>query len=690
MTTLRNEIDSIDEQIVKLLASRRDLSTKVIEQKDADQKDIRDPQREEELLRDRVKLAKQLGIDPSLVIRVFHEVIDDSLRLQHNYIQEKLTGKAVMPSKVAYHGIPGSYCTLAAEQYFGSASENNTYIGFPTFAEVIQAVESGRADCAVIPVENTTTGGINDIYDLLLNSKVYIVGEEIFKISHCLVGLKDTNIKSIKKILASHLSYSDSSNFLNTLSGASVELVSDSAMAAKRVADQKDPTLVAVAGDAAAKQYGLEVVKRDITNSKDNYIRYLVVSKNPTKVDKRIPCKTSIVMSVQNRAGALVESLQALSRRGIDFKKLESRPINGNPFEEMFYLDFEGNIADQEIDSAIQDLTKSTKFIRVLGSYPSKWLVRTVVTPRPVSQDASKDNLVVNATVNANQTSTEQAKTIATEAPKVEKPRKKLSYELASRQHKESDTIIDVKGIKIGGNGFVVMAGPCSVESYDQIMTCAKHAKDNGAVILRGGCFKPRTSPYSFQGMGYEGLDILCEAGRTYGLPVITEVMSTEDVDGVAAKTDIIQVGARNMQNFNLLKALGKTRVPIMLKRGMSSTIEDLLNATEYILANGNQQVILCERGIRTFETATRTTLDISAVPVLRRMTHLPIIVDPSHAAGERDLVPPLAMAAKAVGSHGIIVEFHPDPEKALSDGPQALRFPQFEKMMSDLLGADE
>jgi 3-deoxy-7-phosphoheptulonate synthase len=240
--------------------------------------------------------------------------------------------------------------------------------------------------------------------------------------------------------------------------------------------------------------------------------------------------------------------------------------------------------------------------------------------------------------------------------------------------------------VKIGGSEFVVMAGPCSVESEQQIMECARHAKECGARILRGGCFKPRSSPYSFQGLGYEGLELLAEAGRAYGLPIVTEVMSPEDVEGIAAHADILQIGARNMQNFTLLKALGRTHLPILLKRGLSSSLDDLLNAAEYILAHGNQQVILCERGIRTFETATRSTLDISAVPVIKRESHLPIIIDPSHAAGERDLVPPLALAAKAVGAHGIIVEFHPEPEKALSDGPQALRFPQFQKLMKDLL----
>lgn len=230
-----------------------------------------------------------------------------------------------------------------------------------------------------------------------------------------------------------------------------------------------------------------------------------------------------------------------------------------------------------------------------------------------------------------------------------------------------------------------MIAGPCSVESKEQIFSCAGEVKEDGAHILRGGCYKPRTSPYAFQGLGVEGLEYLEEAGRTYDLPIITELLSIEQLDEVLKYSDIIQIGARNMQNFSLLKEVGRTHKPILIKRGMMSSIEELLNATEYVLASGNRQVMLCERGIRTFETATRNTLDLSAVPVLKQLTHLPVIVDPSHAVGERDKVEPMALAAKVVGAHGIMIEMHPEPEKALSDGPQSLYFDQFRKLMSKL-----
>jgi chorismate mutase/prephenate dehydratase len=261
-------------------------------------------------------------------------------------------------------------------------------------------------------------------------------------------------------------------------------------------------------------------------------------------------------------------------------------------------------------------------------------------------------------------------------------PASPKGYKLGSRGHKEHDTIVEVSGVKIGGDDLVMIAGPCAVESWDQVMSTAKVVKESGGVLLRGGCFKPRTSPYSFQGLGYEGLEMLVEAGKAYGLPVVTEVVSPEDVEAVARKADVLQIGTRNMQNFSLLSAVGRVHRPVMLKRGMSSSLDELLQAAEYILSEGNQQVFLCERGIRTFETSTRNTLDLSAVPVLRQRTHLPVIVDPSHAAGDRDLVAPLSLAAQAVGADGIMVEIHPDPENALSDGPQSLRFDQYRELM--------
>jgi 3-deoxy-7-phosphoheptulonate synthase len=258
-------------------------------------------------------------------------------------------------------------------------------------------------------------------------------------------------------------------------------------------------------------------------------------------------------------------------------------------------------------------------------------------------------------------------------------------YKLASRETKEGNTVIKVGDVEIGGPKCVVMAGPCAVESEEQLMESAYVVKKAGASMLRGGAFKPRTSPYSFQGLGEEGLKILAKAREKTGLPVVTEVMSTSEVELVESYADVLQVGARNTQNFALLKAVGQAKKPVLLKRGMMTTLEELLMSAEYILASGNDNVILCERGIRTFETAMRNTLDISAVPVLKDKTHLPVIVDPSHAIGQWKFVLPLAKAAVAVGADGLLIEVHPDPQHALSDGPQSLKPEKFSKLMDEI-----
>jgi 3-deoxy-7-phosphoheptulonate synthase len=258
-------------------------------------------------------------------------------------------------------------------------------------------------------------------------------------------------------------------------------------------------------------------------------------------------------------------------------------------------------------------------------------------------------------------------------------------YKFVSREFRSSKTEITVRGATIGGSEFVVMAGPCSVESERQILESAEIVARGGAKLLRGGAFKPRTSPYDFQGLEVEGLKLLDKARKATGLGIITEVMSDRDVELVAEYADILQIGARNMQNFALLKTLGKCGRPVLLKRGMSSTVKELLMSAEYVVAHGNPNVILCERGIRTFETVTRNTCDIAAIAALNELTHLPVILDPSHATGKRSLVPALSRAGVAIGADGLIVEMHPHPEKAMSDGAQSLDPVQFAKMMADL-----
>lgn len=261
-----------------------------------------------------------------------------------------------------------------------------------------------------------------------------------------------------------------------------------------------------------------------------------------------------------------------------------------------------------------------------------------------------------------------------------------MGYKLASRKEKHDDTCINVGSTVVGGNVLTIIAGPCAIENRDLYLQAAVQLKNLGVQMLRGGAFKPRTSPYAFQGLAEEGLDILADAKRTTGLPIVTEVMDTRDVETVAKYADVLQIGSRNMQNFPLLKEVGRGAKPVLLKRGLSATIEEWLMAAEYVMAEGNSQVIMCERGIRTFETHTRNTLDISAIPAIKKLSHLPVIVDPSHAAGKWEMVAPLAKASVAAGADGLMIEVHPCPGEAMCDGGQSLTIENFSGLMKEIV----
>ena len=672
ITLLREKINQLDSGLIKLLAQRRKLSKEVIVVKETFHKPIRDQQREAELLNRLIKAGKKEGLDSYFLSKVFYEIIEDSVRLQQNFVQTKLNTKSEKKKaiKIAIQGIEGSYSYLASQKYFTHFNSELTFVFKKLFDEVIDSVEKGEADYAVLPIENTTSGGINEVYDLLLHTTLSIVGEEKFQVKHCLVALEEVPIRKIKKVLAHHQAAAQCSKFLESIPNVGVEYFVDTAMSVQKIKEVGNSSFAAIASEEAATLFNLKILQRDIANQPENFTRFLVASRKPEEVDSRIPCKTSIVMATSHTAGSLVEALNVFRKYNVNLTKLESRPIIGNPWEEMFYLDFEGNIIDETIKNVMDELGQYTRFIKILGSYPSQELSKTKLEYTKILESGIQKSALPISYDSQNI---------------INKKSKSKNYRLASREYKSEDTVIKVRDVIIGGNNFVVIAGPCSVESKEMILQCALEAKENGVQILRGGCFKPRTSPFSFQGLGLEGVEFLSEAGKYYEMPIITEVMDTEQVADVAKVSDILQIGARNMQNFALLKEVGKTHRPIMLKRGLSASIDDWLNAAEYILSQGNRQVILCERGIRTFETATRNTLDLSAIPVLKELTHLPVIVDPSHAVGERNKVIPLAKAAKVVGAHGIMIEFHPDPPNALSDPEQALYFQQFEELMRDL-----
>jgi chorismate mutase/prephenate dehydratase len=551
-----------------------------------------------------------------------------------------------MPT-VAFQGEKGAYSELAIRSYF-----NQDVISIPcrTFYDVTELVRKSKADFGVLPIENTIVGSIAHAYDLLLETRLNIVGEMIIPISHCFLSWEKISLKSIKRIYSHPAALSQCEVFLRKFDTCEIIPTYDTAGSAKVISEGKLKDTACIASAEAAEIYGLTILKSKIEDYPNNQTRFVVTSVIPVQPAEIMhkPAKTSIVFDTLDQPGMLYQCLGIFDKYKINLTSLESRPHKSEPWKYHFFVDLEGAYFSETIAIALDEIKKKTGFLHIFGSYP-RWRSELIDKMSEITLSGRKRD--VNAP-------------------------------LYSRAYKSESTVIEIDGIKIGDNNLIVIAGPCSVEGRMQLMQTAKIVKECGAQLLRGGAFKPRSSPYSFQGLGKEGLKLLQEAKEEYGLPVVTEVLSPEDVTLVSTYADVLQIGARNMQNFVLLKEVAKSKKPILLKRGMMATIKELLLSAEYILSGGNPNIILCERGIRTFETATRNTLDLSAVPLLKEFSHLPVIVDPSHGTGLPQLIEPMSKAAIAVGADGLMIEVHFSPSTALSDRDQALDARMFESLM--------
>ena len=669
---LRQRLNQVDDDMVRLLAKRLETVGLIAKEKAGSTQAIRDPEREREVLTRVETLAQSLGLSAPLARKIFSEIISYSVSRQIASLAG-IEGEASEVS-VGYQGSPLTYNNLAAEQYLASQNLRGRFVGLPTLKLVIDSLASAAVDLALLPIENTVAGSINQVYDVLREQDLHIVGEESYRVELCLAATADAPASALRRILSHPLALDQCSAFVSALPQARAEPFLDTREAMRAVAEAKDPTLAAIGSPEAAAAHELHILNRNVGNQDEILMRYVALARAPISVDVRVPCKTSLILSTRHEKGALLRCLHILAEYGLSMTKLESRPRPNRPWEYMFFIDFEGNVAEERAALALEALRSEALYLKILGCYPAK------ATPAEAQTTALPEASEITP-VEASPAAASAGRPAS--SPPVARASK--HYRLADRATNPEDTVIRVGSLLIGGTGFVVIAGPCSVESEDQINRTALFVREQGAHILRGGVFKPRTGPYAFQGLGRDGLDLLVAAGKAAGLPIITEVMTIEQVRVVAEKSDILQIGARNMQNFPLLSAVGKVDRPVLLKRGLSSTIEEWLAAAEYILAQGNGQVILCERGIRTFESATRNTLDLSAVVVLRERTHLPIVVDPSHGTGKRLYVAPMAWAARSCGAHGISIEVHPNPDQALSDGDQSLDFPGFKALMEGL-----
>ena len=672
---VRENINRVDTELLELLAERRSLSRSMAEAKEESAMPIRDKSREEALLVDRIRIGRKYGLDATLVTTVLNAIIADSVRLQQQILQRRANPELGQPTmvRVAIQGVEGAYSHLAAKKFFGRQGVEVALLECNTFDEVAQAVENGHADYGMLPIENTTSGGINPVYDTLLHARVSIVGEEKFKVEHCIAVKPGVELRDVRAAYSHPQALAQVQRFLERHPHIHAEAFLDTAAAVKMVASSPRMDIAAIASEEAARLNGLVVLERDIASQKDNYTRFLIAARNPRRVDPRIPCKTSLVMATEQRPGALLDALTVFSNHGLNLTKLESRPILGNPWEEMFYVDVQGNIAGERTAAALDELARKTRFLKILGSYPSEDLLPVELSGKSRLESAHEDEpRVIRPTPVTNAISLHEAT--------------ERGFRRASRAHRTDDTLVRVRETTFGGDDFVVIAGPSFIRTRDQIDAVARAASDLGANLLRSGARYLPAEGETPDEPNVRAVDVLEEAARAWHLPTVTTVNEPEEVKYVAEHADMLMISARNMLNRTLLAEVGRTHKPILLKRGWMASIDELLQAAEVILQEGNQQVVLCERGIRTFETSTRNTLDLTAIPLLRQMTHLPVIVDPSRAAGRADLVGPLALAAKAAGAHGVMLEIDVVAGTPKDDVEQALSFAQFEELMRKLL----
>ncbi len=636
---IRGEITRVDEQILNLLSERRRLSHAVAATKDVNTAVIRDPSREEDLLVSLVQNGRQKGLDSHFVTRVFHEIIDDSVRIQQEYFQRAIHQGDTPALRVAIQGIEGSYSSNVTKKYLSRRNEGHILVECQRHDEVIEAVEQGRADLGILPIENTNTGAYGEVYDLLLQTNLHIVGEEKIEIRYCLLSPQVQPIANIRKIYCHAQAAAQCSQFLAKLPDVVIENYPDSAVSVRRLKEEGISEYAAIASEEAANLYGLNILSTQIANTSRIYTRYIVVSRKATEVDQRIPCKTSIVMATHHKAGALLESLQVFRDHEINLAKLESRPIEGNPWEELFYVDFDGNLADPSIREAMNKLATVTRFLKVLGCYPAGELSRTQPPKKRIRAQEAK-----------------------------------VDPETAPAAAKVARMSFQVHGHLIGGDQPVFIAGPDTFGSMSQFSRLARVARDSGVDMLRIGCTGAMGDLALRTAVEETDLMMARETADGYDMGLITEVSSSNEIELVGKYADMIQVGAWNMRNTPLLKELGRQTKPVLLYRNIASGIEEFVEAANWVLSGGNRQVVLCDAGIKRFDGSARTIIDPASICELSDMTGLPVIVDLRHAAKDRQQQIRLATSLKSLPIAGLLfsTDWHHSTDEASLRGLSA------------------
>ena len=620
LDSLRDRIDGADQELLEALARRMKVVEEILRRKEVQGLPLFDAERETRLLTKVASLATEKDLDPNLAERVLREVINHSREVQSRRVHHARNPFLERAHKIAYQGTNGAYSWMACRKYFGNDIEP---IGYTSFVEAVDAVESGNVDLAFLPIENVLAGTVYEVYDLLADSNLNVVGEEYLKIEHCLIGLEGTPLDHIRAVLSHPVALQQCTAFIKSLPNASYQSYIDSAEAVRKVKDEGDSTQAAIASAEAADLYGLTVLRRGIADHPENYTRFWIISRDPASVDTRIPAKTSFLLVTDHSEGALVAALSTLSSKGINLTKLESRPRKGIPWQYQFHIEMEGNIDEARIVEALDQVRSRAKVLRVLGCFPSAMVGTTSraqlepgeVQSRPF-ESRDSDSGVQSL------------------------PEKMLT----SRQ-------ILVGSILVGDSSFTtVVSCPLDTES-GAVEETLKGLRRLGQSLLR------------VTGLGSSEKEIdgnfeqIQQLANQHGIPLGCEVQTPGQISLYDSHADVLFLSSRQMQNMSLLEAAGRTSVPIVLERNISSTVQELLSSASTILKLGNQQVILCEGGIRTSESGSRSTIDLGAVLTLKEETRFPVFIDPTQCVSHHKRIPPLVNAARHVGADGTVIQ---------------------------------
>ncbi|WP_413472319.1 chorismate mutase [Shewanella baltica] len=611
----REQITNLDNELLALLAERRRLSLEVARSKEVDVRPIRDTQREKELLARLVKEGREKGLDAHYVISLYQSIIEDSVLNQQAYLHGRANPETQKQQYcIAYLGARGSYSYLAATRYCQRRQVEMLDLGCQSFDEIVQAVESGHADYGFLPIENTSSGSINEVYDVLQHTSLSIVGETTIEVSHCLLGKAGSKLADIKTVYAHPQPISQCSRYLSQHKDLRLEYCSSSAEAMDKVNQSPDNSAAAIGSAEGGALYQLESIEAGLANQKINQSRFIVVARKAVAVPEQLPAKTTLIMATGQKAGALVEALLVLKAHQLNMSKLESRPIPGTPWEEMFYLDIDANISSESMQAGLKQLERITRFIKVLGCYPCE-------TVKPTQ--LSNSQLLIEPSTSKDQVISENG---ANTSP--------VRY---SKAYKEQASEINCGAMTIGAGHVGAIA---QITLNNDISHLALSAFEQQVKQLKEAGFQAvLLNAVNQVAMAEVTLAKLRQILHQYGLVCIIAIEQEADMPLAVQHADMLFLAGKQMFNQTLLTQAGTLPVPLILERNDMASFEELLTATEVILSQGNQQLILCDSGIRTLNNANLPSLDLASLIQIKATSHLPILINPSYAVSDDALL---------------------------------------------------